>query len=96
MVLSPFRRTPNGDPRHVSWSPDGTRLAAVTDHRLWAWDVATGKPLGTPPPGHEAMVTALAFGRQRACWTKIGRSLFAASTSRWFIFLPAPSSRTRS
>ena len=33
-------------------------------------------------------ITARAFGRQSACWTKIGSSRFAASTSFWFVFLP--------
>ncbi|MFO0803579.1 MAG: sigma-70 family RNA polymerase sigma factor [Gemmataceae bacterium] len=47
---------------HVAWSPNGSRLAAVTDHRLWVWDVKTGQPLGPPATGHEAAVTAFAFG----------------------------------
>ncbi|QJX00610.1 sigma-70 family RNA polymerase sigma factor [Frigoriglobus tundricola] len=47
---------------HVSWSADGTRLAAVTDYRIWAWDVATRKPLGPSSPGHEGYITAFAFG----------------------------------
>jgi WD40 repeat protein len=47
---------------HVSWSADGSRLAAVTDYRLWAWDVKTKKPLGSTSPGHEGLVTAFAFG----------------------------------
>jgi WD40 repeat protein len=47
---------------HVSWSADGARLAAVTDYRLWAWDVKTRKPLGPSAPGHEGLVTAFDFG----------------------------------
>jgi WD40 repeat protein len=46
---------------HVSWSADGTRLAAATDYRLWVWDVATGKPLGPGAPGHEGSITGFAF-----------------------------------
>ena len=48
--------------RTSSWSPDGTRLAAATDYRLWAWDVKTGKPLGPSATGHEGFITAFAFG----------------------------------
>jgi RNA polymerase sigma factor (sigma-70 family) len=44
-----------------SWSPDGTRLAAATDYRLWVWDVKTGKPVGSAAPGHEGFITAFAF-----------------------------------
>lgn len=47
---------------YASWSADGTRLAAVTDHRLMAWDTKTGKPLGPAATGHEGSVTAFAFG----------------------------------
>jgi RNA polymerase sigma factor (sigma-70 family) len=46
----------------VSWSADGSRLTSATDHRLWAWDVKTQKPLGPAGTGHEALVTAFAFG----------------------------------
>ncbi|MDY3562811.1 sigma-70 family RNA polymerase sigma factor [Gemmata sp. JC673] len=48
--------------KHVSWSADGARLAAVTDYRLWVWDVKTGKPIGPSSPGHEGHVSGLAFG----------------------------------
>jgi RNA polymerase sigma factor (sigma-70 family) len=44
-----------------SWSPDGTRLAAATDYRLWVWDVATGRSVGPATPGHEGFITAFAF-----------------------------------
>jgi WD40 repeat protein len=43
------------------WSKDGSRFAAITDNRVWAWDVATGKPLGPDVPGHGAMIGGLAF-----------------------------------
>jgi RNA polymerase sigma factor (sigma-70 family) len=46
---------------HVSWSPDGVRLAAATDYRAWVWDVKTGRPLGPSDPGHEGSITAFAF-----------------------------------
>jgi WD40 repeat protein len=47
--------------KFVSWSADGTRLAAGTDSRLWAWDVKTGQPLGASAPGHDASIAAFAF-----------------------------------
>lgn len=47
---------------HASWSADGTRLAAVTDYRLWVWDVKTGKSVGPSSPGHEGHVSGFAFG----------------------------------
>ena len=46
----------------VSWSPDGSRMAAVTDYRVWVWDVKSGQPLGPSAAGHEGSVTAFAFG----------------------------------
>ena len=54
---SPARATANAG----AWSGDGKRFAAVSDGRLWVWDVATGKPIGPDLPGHDANVTALAF-----------------------------------
>ncbi|AWM36887.1 ECF RNA polymerase sigma factor SigE [Gemmata obscuriglobus] len=48
--------------KHVSWSADGTRLAAVTNYRLWVWDVKTGKPIGPSSIGHEGQVSGFAFG----------------------------------
>src|SRR5262245_61373152 len=44
-----------------SWSRDGTRYAAVGDHRVWVWDVKTGKALGPDLPGHGAIISELAF-----------------------------------
>lgn len=43
------------------WSRDGSRFAAITDNRVWVWDVATGKPLGPDVAGHGAMIGGLAF-----------------------------------
>ena len=53
--------TDRGIAQFVSWSADGTRLAGATDHRLWAWDVKSGRPLAPSAPGHDATVTDLAF-----------------------------------
>ena len=44
-----------------AWSRDGKRFAAVSNGRLWVWDVATGRLLGGDLSGHTAIVTALAF-----------------------------------
>ena len=55
--------------RTIDWSSDGTRLAAGTTSRLWAWDVKTGRPLGTSPPGHEASISSLAFGPDGTLFT---------------------------
>jgi WD40 repeat protein len=46
---------------HVSWSPDGKLLAAMTDYRIRVWDVATGQALGPSRPGHEGNIGAFAF-----------------------------------
>ncbi|MFO0845241.1 MAG: WD40 repeat domain-containing protein [Gemmataceae bacterium] len=54
---------------HVSWSKDGSRLAAASDHRVWAWDVATGKALGPTRPGHEGLISAMAFGADGTLFT---------------------------
>jgi WD40 repeat protein len=54
---------------HVSWSKDGSRLAGVTDYRAWAWDVKTGKVLGPGRPGHEGMISAMAFGPDGTLFT---------------------------
>jgi len=47
---------------HVTWSKDGSRLAGVSGDRAWAWDVKSGKVLGPTKPGHEAQISAMAFG----------------------------------
>jgi WD40 repeat protein len=44
-----------------SWSRDGTQFAAVSDNRVWVWDVKSGKALGPAVPGHGANITELAF-----------------------------------
>jgi RNA polymerase sigma factor (sigma-70 family) len=46
----------------ASWSADGSRLAAVTDYRVWVWNVKTGQPFGPSATGHEASITGFAFG----------------------------------
>jgi WD40 repeat protein len=51
-------------PAHVNegvWSRDGSRFAAVTDNRIWVWDLKSNKLLGPDVPGHEAMISTLAF-----------------------------------
>lgn len=45
----------------LSWSPDGTRLAATNSYCLRVWDVRTRKPLSPIEPGHEGTIGALAF-----------------------------------
>jgi WD40 repeat protein len=57
------RRLPCGSKQAEAgvWSRDGKRFAAVTDYRVWVWDVATGKALGPDLPAHEAMIGDLAF-----------------------------------
>lgn len=45
----------------VGWSADGSRLAGVTHHRVWAWDAATGRPLVPSSPGHEGLIRDMAF-----------------------------------
>ncbi len=52
-----------------SWSPDGTRLAAVTDYRVWAWDVKADKALGPSTAGHEGSITGFAFGPDGCLFT---------------------------
>jgi WD40 repeat protein len=54
---------------HVSWSKDGSRLAGVSDHRAWAWDVKTGKALGPARPGHDGLISAMAFGPDGTLFT---------------------------
>jgi WD40 repeat protein len=54
---------------NVSWSKDGSRLAGVSDHRAWAWDVKTGKVLGPARPGHEGLISAMAFGPDGTLFT---------------------------
>jgi WD40 repeat protein len=54
---------------HVSWSRDGSRLAGVSDYRVWAWDVRTGKVLGPSRPGHEGLIAAMAFGPDGTLFT---------------------------
>ncbi|MBN9518623.1 sigma-70 family RNA polymerase sigma factor, partial [bacterium] len=54
---------------HVGWSADGARLAAVTDYRVWAWDVKTRRSLGPGAPGHEGHVTGFAFGPDGRLYT---------------------------
>jgi WD40 repeat protein len=54
---------------HVSWSKDGSRLAGVSDYRAWAWDVKTGKVLGPSRPGHEGLISAMAFGPDGTLFT---------------------------
>lgn len=44
-----------------SWSADGSRFAAPAAHRLWVWDLKTGKALGADVAGHNGIVTGLAF-----------------------------------
>lgn len=64
-------RVPLGRPgvRYVSWSKDGTRLAGASDHRVWVWDVKTGKVLGPDRPGHDGGIAALAFGPDGTLFT---------------------------
>jgi WD40 repeat protein/tRNA A-37 threonylcarbamoyl transferase component Bud32 len=51
-----------GDVLAVALSPDGkTVLAAVDDHTVRRWDVATRQPLAPPALQHPAPVDALAF-----------------------------------
>lgn len=54
---------------HVSWSKDGTRLAGISDNRVWAWDVKTGKALGPSQSGHEGLISAMAFGPDGTLFT---------------------------
>ncbi len=54
---------------HVAWSKDGARLAGVSDHRVWAWDVKSGKLLGPTRPGHDAVIVAMTFGPDSTLFT---------------------------
>jgi WD40 repeat protein len=54
---------------HVSWSPDGARLATATDYRLWVWDAKAREPLGPAEPGHEGSIGAFAFGPDGRLYT---------------------------
>jgi WD40 repeat protein len=54
---------------HGRWSRDGNRFAAVTDHRVWVWDVKTGKPFGPDVPGHEAAITEMVFAPDGRLYT---------------------------
>jgi WD40 repeat protein len=53
----------------VSWSKDGSRLAGVSDYRVWAWDAKTGKVLSRGRPGHEGLISAMAFGKDGTLFT---------------------------
>ena len=54
---------------HVSWSADGTRVAAATDQQVWVWDVKTGRPLGPARPGHEGRISAIVFAPDGSLFT---------------------------
>jgi WD40 repeat protein len=50
-------------PWGAQWSKDGSRLASFTSHshRVCVWDVKTGKLLGPDVPGHDGVISAIAF-----------------------------------
>jgi WD40 repeat protein len=56
-------------PRSGSWSRDGSRFAAVTRHRVWTWDVKTGKLLGPDVPAHEGIITGMTFASDGRLFT---------------------------
>lgn len=55
----PLGRASVGRP---GWSPDGTKIAAGSSYRVFAWDVKTGRQRAPPAAGHEGVIGALAFG----------------------------------
>jgi RNA polymerase sigma factor (sigma-70 family) len=55
--------------RAIAWSRDGSRLAAGTNSRLWAWDVASGQALCATDPGHDATIRVVAYDRDGTLFT---------------------------
>jgi WD40 repeat protein len=53
----------------LAWSKDGSRLAAVSEHRTWVWDAKTGQVLGPSQSGHEGLIAAMAFGSDGTLYT---------------------------
>ncbi|GII90485.1 hypothetical protein Ssi02_07160 [Sinosporangium siamense] len=48
----------------MAFSPDGHTLAgASADETARLWDLATRRPIGTPPAGHAGSVNSVAFSR---------------------------------
>lgn len=58
-----------GGMEQVSWSKDGTRIAGVTDHRAWAFDVKSGRLLGPNDPGHVGPIAGMDFGPDGTLFT---------------------------
>ncbi len=67
------------NPPACTWSPDGTRLAAVDcDHTLWIWDATTGAVLQSRP-----MPSPLETGYQpRISWQPGGRFIAGGGLSK--------------
>jgi WD40 repeat protein len=56
-------------PAGARWSKDGSRLASFAAQRVIVWDVQTGKRFGADLPGHDGVVSNVAFAADGRVFT---------------------------
>jgi WD40 repeat protein len=71
-----FQKSVPGDPRSVTFSPDGKQLLVVNHGDVLLWDARNGAPLGTFS-GHQNQVYSAAFNREgtRVVTTSVDRTI---------------------